>query len=134
MGLDQYAHCVKRCNVIDDFSFKWGRLLSDGVTDELNNNLEFDYWRKFIPLDRWAYKIYLKKGGKGEFNCAEIKLNKEDLDELNTLAQTDEFYQNGYYGDAKKERELEYDHLMKFIEDAKTAIAEGDAIYYSNWW
>lgn len=62
MGLDQYVYCVKRCNVIDDFSFKQGRLLSDGVIDEFGNNLEFDYWRKFIPLDRWAYKIYLKKG------------------------------------------------------------------------
>ena len=92
MGLDQYVYCVKRCNVIDDFSFKQGRLLSDGVIDEFGNNLEFDYWRKFIPLDRWAYKIYLKKGGKGEFDCAEVKLDKEDLDELYALAQTDEFY------------------------------------------
>ena len=40
MGLDQYVYCVKRCNVIDDFRFKQGRLLSDGVTDEFGNNLE----------------------------------------------------------------------------------------------
>ena len=49
------------------------------------------------------------------------------------VGHTDEFYQNGYYGDANKERKLEYDRLMKFIENAKTAISEGDAIYYSNW-
>lgn len=133
MGLDQYVYCVKRCNVIDDFSFKQGRLLSDGVIDEFGNNLEFDYWRKFIPLDRWAYKVYLKKGGKGEFDCAEIKLNKEDLDELYALSQTDEFYQNGYYGDAKKERAFEYHHLVEFIKNATAVIFEGDAIYYHNW-
>lgn len=133
MGLDQYAYRVKHQNVISGLSFKHGRLLSDGVTDELGNDLGFDYWRKFYPLNRWACGIYVKKSGKGEFNCAEVKLDKEDLDELYALAQTDEFYQNGYYEDAKKERELEYDHLMKFIENAKTAISKGDAIYYSNW-
>ena len=133
MGLDQYAYRVKKYNVIDDFRFKQGRLLSDGVTDEFGNDLGFDYWRKFFPFNSWAYKLYVKKGGKGEFNCVNIKLDKEDLDELYMLAQTDEFYQNGYYGDANKERKLEYDRLMKFIENAKTAISEGDAIYYSNW-
>lgn len=133
MGLDQYAYRVKRQNVISDLSFKQGRLLSDGVTDEFGNDLGFDYWRKFIPLDRWAYKVYLKKGGKGEFNCAEIKLDKEDLDELYALAQTDEFYQNGYYGDAKKERAFEYNHLVEFIKNATAVIFEGHAIYYSSW-
>lgn len=133
MGLDQYAYRVKQQNVISDLSFKQGRLLSDGVTDEFGNDLGFDYWCKFFPLNRWAYKIYTRKGGKDEFNCDVIKLENGDLDELYILAQTDEFYQNGYYRDAKKERELEYVHLMKFIDDAKTAISEGDAIYYSNW-
>lgn len=133
MGLDQYAYRVKRQNVISDLSFKQGRLLSDGVTDEFDNDLGFDYWRKFFPLNRWAHKLYTKKGGKGEFNCVKVKFAKEDLDELYELAQTDEFYQNGYYTDAKKERELEYDHLMRFIENAKIVISEGDAVYYSNW-
>lgn len=49
MGLDQYAYCIKQYNVIDDFRFKQGRLLSDGVTDEFGNDLGFDYWRKFFP-------------------------------------------------------------------------------------
>ena len=133
MGLDQYAYRIKKYNVIDDFRFKQGRLLSDGVTDEFGNDLGFDYWRKFFPLNSWTYKLYAKKGGKGEFNCVNLKLNKEDLDELYMIAQTDEFYQNGYYGDAKKEHKLEYDHLMEFIENAKMAISEGDATYYSNW-
>lgn len=133
MGLDQYAYRVKRQNVIDDLKFKQGRLLSDGVTDELGNDIGFDYWRKFYPLNRWAGNLYVKKGGTNEFDCAVVRLDEDALDELYELAQDDEFYEDGYYHDAKREREAEYEHLMKFIRDAKEAITEGDAIYYSNW-
>ncbi|MGN8833531.1 hypothetical protein ACTNDZ_13445 [Selenomonas montiformis] len=122
MGLDQFAYRVMKQNVIDDLTFKQEEIPEDG------NDMDFDYWRKFRSLNDWCYDLYRKKGGTGEFNCDNVRLTKDDLDDLYRAAQRDEFYQD------TEERDMEYAHLMNFIQNAKQAIAEGDAVYYSNWW
>ena len=135
MGLDQYAYRVKMANVKDDFSFKDGTTY-DNTTglDDLGNDMDFAYWRKFYPLDQWMRNLYFNKGGKGEFNRDCVRLDKEELDKLYNEAQGVDFYEGGYYSSAQEEKECEYSYLMNFIRRAKEAIDEGDAIYYSNWW
>jgi len=135
MGLDQYAYRVKIANVKDDLSFKTGTTY-DNITklDDLGNNMDFDYWRKFYPLDDWMRRLYAAKGGKNGFNCDCVRLEEEDLDKLYNEAQRLDFYEGGYCSSAQEEKDYEYSHLMKFIQKAKEAIDEGDAIYYNNWW
>ena len=134
MGLDQYAYRIKMQNVKDDLAFKRENYNVSTGMDSLGNDLDFDYWRKFYPLDNWMRSIYLVKGGTDEFNCNPVRLTKEDLDNLHAAAQSLDFYTGGYYNNPQKEKEEEYDHLMKFIAKAKQAINEGDAVYYDNWW
>ena len=134
MGLDQYAYRVKMKNVKNDFDFERGRYNDATGMDDLGNDLDFDYWRKFYPLDNWMRGIYSAKGGTGDFNCNPVRLTEEDLDNLHTAAQSLDFYAGNYYNDSQKEKEEEYGHLMKFIAKAKQAIDEGDAVYYDNWW
>ncbi len=135
MGLDQYAYRVKMANVRSDINFKAGTTY-DNVTklDDLGNNMDFAYWRKFYPLDNWMQRLYIKRGGKDGFNCNLVRLYEEDLDKLYNEAQHLDFYEGGYCSSAQEEKEYEYSHLMEFIKEAKEAIDEGDAIYYSNWW
>lgn len=134
MGLDQYAYRVKMQNVKDDLDFERGRYNDTTGMDDLNNDLDFDYWRKFYPLDNWMRGIYLAKGGTDNFNCNPVRLEEEDLDNLYAAAQSLDFYADNYYNDSRREKEEEYSHLMKFIAKAKKAIDEGDAVYYDNWW
>ena len=134
MGLDQYAIRVKRENIINDFEFKKGELLSETNTDTLGNDFGFYYWRNFRSLNFWAIFLYCKKGGEGEFNCAYVRLDTDDLDALTILAQEDDFYIVGDFFCVNEERTQGYKSLMEFIKKAKTAIQEGDAIYYSNCW
>lgn len=133
MGLDQYAYRVKAKNVIDDFNFHKGDRLAYGG-DTLGNDLDFDYWRKFYPLDRWAEEVYDRKGGKDVFNCSYVRLERGDLDELEKLAQKDEFYEDDYFESTEEAKEWQYDHMMQFIKNAREAMNDGDAVYYSNWW
>lgn len=134
MGLDQYAYRVKMQNVKNDFVFKRGRYNDTTGMDDLNNDLDFDYWRKFYPLDDWMRGVYLAKGGTDNFNLIPLRLTEDDLDDLYAAAQNLDFYAGGYYNDPQREKEEEYSHLMQFIAKAKKAIAEGDAVYYDNWW
>lgn len=135
MGLDQYAYRIKMANVKDDLNFKAGTTY-DNVTklDDLGNNMDFAYWRKFYPLDGWMRQLYAAKGGDDKFNCRCVRLEEEDLDKLYSEAQNLDFYEGGYCSSAQEEKEYEYNYLMEFIKRAKEAIDEGDAIYYSNWW
>lgn len=134
MGLDQYAYRVKMKNVKNDFVFERGWYNNTTGMDDLGNDLDFDYWRKFSPLDAWMRGVYLAKGGTDNFNLNPVRLTEEDLDNLYAAAQHIDFYAAGYYNDPQREKEEEYSHLIRFIFKAKKAIAEGDAVYYDNWW
>ena len=134
MGLDQYAIRVKQENIINDFEFKKGELLSETNTDTLGNDFGFCYWRNFRQLDFWALLLYCRKGGEGDFNCTYLRLDTGDLAALYILAHEETFYEGGSFLDSNESREYEYKHLMEFIKKAKKAIQDGDAIYYSNCW
>ena len=133
MGLDQWAIRVKRENIVSDLEFKKGEYLSETNNDTLGNDLNFYYWRSFSSLDLWFEGLYRKKGGKGDFNCMCVRLDADDLDALYIDAQEDTFYELRY-DEAGERRKMGYEHLMEFIQKAKKAIQEGNAIYYTSWW
>jgi hypothetical protein len=130
MGLDMYAFRVKAADVVDDFN-----VLSEeqGRSGELE---ELAYWRKHHDLHGWMEKLYRNKGGiKESFNCVPVRLTNEDLDALqfdilnDNLPQTQGFF----FGTNPPDLESLKKDLL-FIQSARDAIKEGDAVYYDSWW
>lgn len=121
MGLDMFAYVVESENVVSDSEFKSAK--------------EFFYWRKHHDLHGWMHELYQDRGGAQEFNCVPVRLYEEDLDALerditkNVLPQTTGFF----FGDNPPDEEsMEND--LKFIQQARLHIANGDAVYYDSWW
>jgi len=123
MGLDMYA-------------LKTKAIPDDDVDFETQNfePEEIHYWRKHPNLHGWMENLYYSKGGnRDSFNCTNLLLNIDDLNNLeydisnNNLPQTAGFFFGTTNGD-----EVEDD--LQFVRNAKEAIAEGYSVYYSSWW
>lgn len=126
MGLDQYAFKVRKSAVIDDLNF-------EKKMDGEETYSEIFYWRKVPNLQGWMENLYRKKGGEEVFNCEYVRLDMGDLKQLKRdvingeLPETEGFFFGRHY-------EEDMPSVLKFIEIAKDAIENGDAVYYSSWW
>ena len=130
MGLDMFVWRVKAEDIVDDLTI---RREEDGRKGELE---ELFYWRKHHDLHGWMENLYRDKGGKCKsFNCVPVRLHERDLDALQidllngALPQTTGFF----FGDNPPDDESLKEDL-KFIQKARDAIADGDAVYYDSWW
>ena len=112
MGLDQYAFV------------------------EVDEPLEFAYWRKHPNLQGWMENLWRKQNPESEedFNCINLYLTKENIEELestilnNRLPETSGFFFGQDSDEYYKEKDLE------FISKAKEYLAKGYKIYYGSWW
>lgn len=123
MGLDQYAVARKGEPVEKDGMLEWPE------------KKELAYWRKHPNLEGWMEDLYRRKGGEEEeFNCVDVELTLEDLDDLEKavkgkgMPKTEGFF----FGSDSDERYREQD--FQFIEDAREAIKDGFTVVYSSWW
>jgi hypothetical protein len=130
MGLDMYAWVVSKDDAVDDLTI---RTEADGRTEEMS---ELYYWRKHHDLHGWMERLYRNKGGdKQSFNCCPVRLHENDLNALefdllnNMLPKT----QGYFFGTNPPDDESLKDDL-KFIELARDAIKDGNAVYYDSWW
>jgi len=128
MGLDMYAWVIEKKQA--------SRLKGDvDVKMPEKGRTELHYWRKHHNLHGWMEQLYIKKGGKEEFNCATIRLTLEDLDQLEhdlkagTLPMTTGFFFGNF---PPNKNSLKND--MAFIEKARNAINDGKAVFYDSWW
>ena len=124
-----YAYRVKQADVVGDFE-----IAKDD--DDFSRVDEFFYWRKHHDLHGWMERLYRSKGGPKEtFNCAKVRLTTVDLDALQhdlengTLPKTQGFFFGTNPPDAESMKED-----LKFVEQARSIIGEGDAVYYDSWW
>lgn len=96
---------------------------------------ELAYWRKFNQLHGWMEDLYRQKGGEEEFNCVTVRLDTENLNDLETwLLQGDKTPRPGFFFGSG---EIYPEHLAStqtFIQDARSAIAEGHVVLYDSWW
>ena len=84
-------------------------------------------------------KLWREKTGSNKpFNCEEVQLTLEDLDELERdihnmhLPETAGFF---FGCDSYEEyEEWHKENDLQFIEDAREQIAKGNEVYYSSWW
>jgi hypothetical protein len=81
-------------------------------------------------------RLYRAKGGdKESFNCVPVRLTEFDLDALqfdllnNNLPETQGFF---FGTNPPDDESLKED--LQFIQSARDAIREGDAVYYDSWW
>ena len=112
------------------------------TTEKLASEVDFDveqhevlhYWCKHANLHGWMEQLYFAKGGCAKlFNCENLALNEFDLLGLeqavreNALPHTTGFF-FGKSDGSEKENDL------WFIAKARTAINEGQRVFYRPLW
>lgn len=122
MGLDMYARKTRRS------------LATPVDFEEPGDAKELHYWRKHPNLHGWMEQLYRAKGGANDsFNVVPVQLTAEDLDALDAaiekraLPDTSGFFFGATDG-------TEYADDKQFVAEARQAIAEGYAVYYTSWW
>jgi hypothetical protein len=121
MGLDMYAYTT-----IEN--------LASEVDFDVEQHEALHYWCKHANLHGWMEQLYFAKGGRAKlFNCANVAVNESDLLGLeqavreNALPHTTGFF-FGKSDGSEKENDL------WFIAKARTAITEGQRVFYRPWW
>lgn len=123
MGLDQYAEARKGEPTTDEYGYV-----------SYADSIELACWRKHPNLQGWMENLHYRKGGEGEFNCVDLVLTLQDLDELeeaideDCLPETQGFFFGGDSDDYYRKQDRE------FIEHARDAIKNGYTVVYSSWW
>jgi len=104
------------------------------VPEELENE-GFQYWRKHPNLHGWMEDLYRKKGGSGVFNCVNLQLTEEDLDQLEEDLKNDALSETiGFFFGQSSGDEEELNEDLAFVKEAKRLIQEGNTVYYNSWW
>lgn len=109
MGLDQYAFARK-----------------EGEKDE-----QIMSWRKHANLEGWMANLYNARGGRGEFNCVELKLREEDLDSLGEEHENLEVSGGFFWGESCEE---DTQDTHAFLKLAYERLSAGYEIIYTSWW
>jgi hypothetical protein len=128
MGLDMYAKRVPT------------ELLGNAVVDfeipEDERVQDLFYWRKHPNLHGWMENLYRQKGGvDADFNCVPVRLTDADLAALETAINSGELPQtSGFFFGASEDDAESRKQDMEFIQLARQALAEGDAVFYDSWW
>lgn len=121
MGLDMYAFTMRQ-QPESPVDFK---------ADEAN---ELHYWRKHPNLHGWMERLYRTKGGAAEdFNCVGVLLTADDLDRLEADIRAGALPTTaGFFFGASDGTEQEDD--LRFVSDAREAMAAGLTVFYTSWW
>jgi len=83
---------------------------------------------------------YANKGGKEEFNCVDLELTEEDINDLETAIEDRELPETGgfFFGnDSYSDYEGEYGYKetdVDFIKKARQILESGNRVVYSCWW
>lgn len=136
MGLDMYAWAVPT-EIRDGLGTDGYELPEDLSAAGVNTDLA--YWRKHHHLHGWMQRLYAQRTGIDDpsaFNCVFVELTDDDLESLeyaiihNELTPTEGFFFGSHteYGDDDRDADL------RFLIDARAAIADGYHVLYHSWW
>lgn len=124
MGLDMYAmvRSTKPETAVD---------FNDSV-----KSMELHYWRKHPNLHGWMESLYYLKGGTADsFNCVNVEVDLDDLDQLERHIKEGKLPQTaGFFFGNSQLNEYEIKDDLEFIRDARQAIGEGQTVFYTSWW
>ena len=132
MGLDMY--CFKVAKVAADDAGDTPESSALAREDIVDN--DFAYWRKFNALHGWMHDLYKTKGGTGGFNCQPVRLEMEDIDELEADAKAKALYpvEGFFFGPQDPFSDEDRDEVLAFCTKAREALNDGFALYYDSWW
>lgn len=136
MGLDMYVYTAPVELVGDAQVDMENCLFKDGYAVE-GVDTYFAFWRKFNNLHGWMENLYRAKGGtKPDFNCAYVRLMPQDLGALEaaTLAGNLPATAGFFFGPQRVFTKKMAEEIMEFIDKARKAIANNQAVIYSCWW
>jgi hypothetical protein len=151
MGLDMYAYKIRADKVPADKQVDVDVLAAAGTSDGLSFaehkrqrdklkaegvlDTDFAYWRKFNNLHGWMRQLYIGKGGDDpDFNCSSVRLMPEDLDALAAEAKDLKPTSGFFFGSQGDMTDEDVANVLRFVERAKAAIAEGYAVFYRAWY
>lgn len=136
MGLDSVVVKVEKSAVIDDFSFIENPTSASGRGSKATEVTERDavssegikseifYWRNNREIQHHMQTIYINKNGCDMFNHEYVRLEEDDLDDLDHAATCGKI-------NFDKNR---MDHYRDFITNARKALEDGFALYYYSSW
>ena len=106
------------------------------IKDVDGNEIELQYWRKHNALNGFMHSLFLNKGNDGEFNCEELELSAEDIDDLERLVVEDELPETHgfFFGGDSRTDEFQKKETLKFIVAAREHLEYGDKVFYSCSW
>lgn len=52
-------------------------------------------WRKHNALDGWMQNLWIDKGNSGDWNCSELELHFDDIEQLEAAVVNDELPETG---------------------------------------
>jgi hypothetical protein len=135
MGLDMYAY-VGRPGQRDEFYEKshWDEQTKE-LVGPVSKPVELAYWRKHPSLHGWMEKLAERKNLEySSFNCVELELTWEDIDELEQAVRHGQlpFTEGFFFG--KPADNVYYDEDLKFCVDAKAELFLGLKVFYNSSW
>lgn len=139
MGLDQYAFARKGEPIETTEDFTYQDLDGNTHTEQQTSvsyeqEIEISYWRKHPNLQGWMENLWRSNGGEGEFNCVDVELTLEDLEELEVAIERGDLPATGgfFFGENSDDFYAEQDR--EFIREARERLANGYKIIYTSWW
>lgn len=134
MGLDQYAYTAPK-ELVGDQQVDIEGLSKNGCPAK-GVNKDFFYWRKFNALQGWMKELYHQKGGTDEsFNCATVRVDQEDLDQLEEDIQNERLVPvEGFFFGSSEIFPEDIESLKDFIQKARQAIEADQVVIYDSWW
>jgi len=126
MGLDQYV---------------FQRLYGKEKRENNDKDLQIFYWRKHHDLNSWICDNVVPDY-MTDFNCEEINLSLENIDNLFYLVVNRELsekfgdyektFRGSFYSQSSAEHYGEKD--LEFIKKARDLLKLGKELYYYAWW
>lgn len=100
---------------------------------------EVHYWRKHNALHAWFAKRAVKDKlveNEGEFNCVDLPITEELLNELELVIRRGELVPTGgfFFGPTDYDPKDDMEEDLKAIAKAREVLADGRKCWYSSWW
>jgi len=108
----------------------------DFKSDDSVEEMELHYWRKHPNLHGWMENLYYLKGGTAQsFNCVNVEVDLDDLDQLEKHIRGGQLpHTSGFFFGQSQLDEDEIKDDLEFIKDARQAIRDGLTVFYTSWW
>lgn len=136
MGLDACAYRAKRAGQRSEF---YEGAAFNVETGEFSNSdieapVEIGYWRKHPGLHDFMKNAWENGGNTGEFNGDELEITLDILYDLELAVKSRSLRATPGFFFGSDSSEYYHDTDLKFIGDARQAIAEGDLVFYNSSW